>query len=133
MIFKKAAEPHREKPEHLKTGESGEEMAVNFLRAAGYGVIGRNVRYPWGEIDIIAKKHDEIIFVEVRTRRAGWMMPPELTVGPNKLRRLVRAARTWTEQKRYMGFWRIDLIAITINGDCEPAFEHIESITEGIL
>ena len=60
-------------------------------------------------------------------------MPPEFTVGPEKIKKLKRAARIWTESRRYTGFWRIDLIAITIREGSGPSIEHIKDITEGIL
>jgi len=49
-------------PEHLLLGRTGEDIAVRFLSAKGYSVIERNVRYPWGEIDIVARDGDEIVF-----------------------------------------------------------------------
>ena len=84
------------------------------------------------KIDIIASDGDEIVFVEVRTRSKGWMMPPECTVGPEKLKKLKRAARIWTEKRNYTGFWRIDLIAVTLKDDKLSSIEHIKEITEGI-
>ena len=50
-------------------GNEGEEFAANFLAEKGYKIIERNFRAYCGEIDIIAKYKNEIIFVEVKTRR----------------------------------------------------------------
>lgn len=124
--------PEENKPGHLVLGAAGEEMAVEFLTAEGLKIIDRNVRYRWGEIDIVARDGDEIAFVEVRTRSVGRLLPPDRTVGPDKLRKLVKAARTWTEGKHYEGFWRIDLVAITLDRRSAPVIEHIRDITEGI-
>ncbi len=120
------------KPEHILLGEAGEKMAAEYLSEEGYRIIGKNVRYPWGEIDIIARDRDELVFVEVRTRSVGKLLPPECTVGPDKIKKLIRAARTWTEGKQYEGFWRIDLVAITLNEGRKPIIEHIAGITEGV-
>lgn len=128
----KKADSFSNKPKHLQTGEMGEDMAAEFLSSLGYRIIDRNIRYKCGEIDIIASERDEIVFVEVRTRSVGWIMPAEFTVGPSKIKKLIKSARIWTEGKNYCGFWRIDLIAITINVGCESIIEHFVNITEGI-
>jgi putative endonuclease len=120
-------------PLHLQTGKYGEEKAAEYLTQIGYRIIAKNVSCRHGEIDIIASDADEIVFVEVRTRSFGWLMPPEFTVGPEKIKKLKRAAGIWTESRRYTGFWRIDLIAITIREGSGPSIEHIKDITEGIL
>lgn len=120
-------------PLHLQTGKYGEEKAAEYLTQIGYRIIAKNVSCRHGEIDIIASYGDEIVFVEVRTRSFGWVMPPECTVGPEKIKRLKKAARIWTEGRKYSGFWRIDLIAITLKEGSGPSIEHIKDITEGIL
>lgn len=119
-------------PLHLRRGIFGEEKAAEYLERIGYKIIARNVSCRFGEIDIIACDGDEMVFVEVRTRSRGWMMPPECTVGPEKLKKLKRAARIWTENRNYTGFWRIDLIAVTLDEDKLSSIEHIKEITEGI-
>lgn len=116
---------------HLALGERGEEMAAAFLAEKGYQIMHRNVFFRYGEIDIIARDGDEIVFVEVRTRTTGKLAPPETTVGPRKLRTLVRCAYAWVDSVRYLGFWRIDLVAITITNS-ENKIEHIKTITEAI-
>lgn len=126
-------DPSKKLPLHLQTGKYGEEMAAEYLTQIEYRIIAKNVSCRHGEIDIIASDADEIVFVEVRTRSFGWLMPPEFTVGPEKIKKLKRAARIWTESRKYIGFWRIDLIAITIKEGSGPSIEHIKDITEGIL
>ena len=130
---KNQAGPYKDIPLHLQIGKYGEDKAEEYIASIGYRIIARNVRCRYGEIDIIASDGDEIVFVEVRTRSIGWLMPAECTVGPEKLRKLKIAARIWTEGRKYTGFWRIDLIAITLKECCEPLIEHIKDITEGIL
>ena len=130
---KDQSDPSKKLPLHLQTGKYGEEKAAEYLTKIGYRIIAKNVSCRHGEIDIIASDADEIVFVEVRTRSFGWLMPPEFTVGPEKIKKLKRAAGIWTESRRYTGFWRIDLIAITIREGSGPSIEHIKDITEGIL
>ena len=127
------ARPDKKRASHIELGSRGEDMAAAFITREGMRVIERNARCRFGEIDIVAEDGDEIVFVEVRTRSVGRLLPPAFTVGPEKLKRLVRSARIWTELRHYEGFWRIDLVAITLSGGTEPLVEHIKGITEGIL
>lgn len=122
-------------PEHLRLGKMGEDLASEYLINNAYEIIDRNVRYRWGEIDIIAKDSEnyDLVFVEVRTRTIGKIMPPDKTVGPEKLKKLIRSCRTWVENKEYSAFWRIDLLAITVKEDNSYDTEHIKNITEAIL
>lgn len=117
-------------PKHLKTGAEGEQLAAEYLAARGYTILSRNIRYRIGEIDIVARDKDEIVFAEVRTRSLGYLLPADRSVGPDKLKKLLQSARTWTENENYDGFWRIDLIAITIDAYGNSNIEHIKDITE---
>ena len=119
-------------PCHLKTGENGENLAAEYLQSIGYSIIARNVRYRFGEIDIVAADGDEIVFAEVRTRSIGHIMPADCTVGPDKLRKLLKAANAWVENRNYSGFWRMDLVAVTIDAYGKSSVEHIREITEAI-
>ena len=85
------------------------------------------------EIDIIARDGDELVFAEVRARRANPIAAPEETVGPVKLERLTRAAELWTQKANYMGFWRIDLVAVTLYDGGEMNIELIKNITEPVI
>ena len=117
-------------PEHLKKGALGEEVACGYLSDLCWPILARNVRLKRGELDIIAKDGDELVVVEVRYRSVGLVMPPEESVGPRKLRKLVLAGSAYVEKIRWEGFWRIDLIAITdLNG--KLSLEHLRDITGG--
>ena len=118
---------------HLTFGAAGEEAAARYLAGLGYTILHRNVRVGHCEIDIIARDGDELVFTEVRARRANPIAAPEDTVGPVKLERLTRAAELWTQKANYMGFWRIDLVAVTLYDDGEMNIELIKNITEPIL
>lgn len=71
-------------------GDRGEREAARFLRRNGIRTITRNFQTPQGEIDLIAREGDCLVFVEVKTRRQG---EPALAVTPGKQRRIIRAAR----------------------------------------
>lgn len=122
----------KERPAHLDFGAAAEETAARYLAGLGYTILHRNVRVGHCEIDIIARDGDELVFAEVRARRANPVAAPEDTVGPVKLERLTRAAELWTQNANYMGFWRIDLVAVTLYDGGEMNIELIKSITEPI-
>lgn len=120
------------RPEHLITGELGEDTAVNYLKNIGYEILCRNAIVGRDEIDIIARDGDELVFAEVKTRTVGKLSPPEFAVGRQKLGKLLRSAHAWVDAICYRGFWRIDLVAITIIPGGEKKIEHIKTITEAI-
>ena len=97
-------------------GRFGEDAAAKHLATRGYTLIARNWRCPIGEIDLVARQGDQLVFVEVKTRRRGpWQ--PEESVGPVKARRLAALAYTYLEQTGVSAEtpWRIDVIAVEIN------------------
>lgn len=107
-------------PEERRAGgDAAEERACRHLEAAGFTIAGRNFRTPGGEIDIVARKGDLLVFVEVRSRGDGGIERPEESVTPAKRRRIVAAARrylstvppsSWREA-------RFDVISIEGSGD----------------
>ncbi|HUV39502.1 MAG TPA: YraN family protein, partial [Planctomycetota bacterium] len=76
-------------------GRWGEKQAVRFLKKQGYRVLGRNVASGVGEIDVVARDGDEVVFVEVKTRTDEDFGGPLLAVDRAKRRKLVQLARTW--------------------------------------
>lgn len=94
-----------------ETGRAGERAAVEYLRGAGYEICALNWRSGRYELDIVARKAGIVHFVEVKTRRAGSLTPPEAAVTPQKFRALTRAAPcvTWPQRagrKRRSSTWR---------------------------
>ena len=100
---------------HLEFGAAGEDAAVKYLESKGWRIIARNVKVGRGELDIVAADGGELVIVEVRTRRIGRLSPAETTVGPVKVRRIIRAARTYVDRIAFSGAWRIDVVAVTKN------------------
>ena len=116
---------------HLLIGRQGEELAVAYLRDCGWTVVERNFRCKGGELDIVARDGDEMVVVEVRTRSEGWMQGASESVGPRKLRRLVRTGRLYMDVHGWDGPWRIDIVAITLMKEGAPVLERIEGVTVG--
>ena len=118
---------------HIDLGAAGEAMAARELLKLGNRLIDTNVRMKMGELDIVAEEGGEMVVVEVRTRTLGRMVPPEATVGPSKIRKLVRTGRTYMESVGWEGPWRIDIAAITVGSDGSPKLEVFRDITVGII
>jgi putative endonuclease len=97
----------------------GEDIAVSHLQRAGYRILARNFRTRWGELDIVARQGDTLVFCEVKTRRAhpGWRDPLESVNHPKQLR-LRRMAGQWLAQsgpRRAMSACRFDAIGVTVD------------------
>lgn len=118
---------------HLELGAAGESLAVRFLERKGWRIRGRNVRVGRGELDIVAADDGgELVIVEVRTRTIGRMLPPDRSVGPRKLRKLIQTSKQYVNAIRYDGCWRIDVVAVTVDAAGEPHVEHFGDITMGM-
>jgi putative endonuclease len=99
-------------------GQAGEDTAVDFLTGNGLKILERNFRCPPGEIDIIAKHGQTIVFVEVRTRHTKGFGTPEESITALKRSRLIRAAQWYLKQhKLYNTSARFDVVTIRWNSD----------------
>ncbi|PIE54246.1 MAG: hypothetical protein CSA35_06810 [Dethiosulfovibrio peptidovorans] len=115
---------------HLEKGRRGEDLAYRYILGLGWPVLGRNVRFRSGELDLVARDDDIMVVVEVRYRSVAVLMPTEATIGPRKMRRLVRAGATYMNQVGWDGFWRIDLVALTERRG-RIQLDHYRDITGG--
>ncbi len=109
-------------------GRTAEERACRHFEGSGFSVLARNYRSGDGEIDIVARKGDLLVFAEVRFREDAGFGSPEETVGPRKRRRVVAAARRFLSQLP-PGSWqeaRFDVIAIEGVGE-SAALRHYPS------
>jgi len=114
-------------------GAFGEWFAAKHIESIGWRIIDRNVRAGRGELDIVAVDGDELVIVEVRTRRIGKVSPSETTVGPNKLKSILKTARRYVERiLSYEGNWRIDIAAVTIDENGAYHIEMFSDITMGM-
>jgi putative endonuclease len=85
---------------HRNTGRRGEDLAHRYLRTKGFIVVARNWRPPQGggEIDIIARESDWLVFVEVKTRTSAEWSAPERDIDLEKIHTLRRAARDYVRR-----------------------------------
>ena len=109
-----------------KIGAWGESVAAKYLEERSYIIIARNVRTPYGEIDIVAEKDGFTIFVEIKTRTSSSLGPPEISVTPRKQEHMLAAAAHYT-QEHEIDHWQIDVIAIEGKPGEQPHFTHFEN------
>jgi putative endonuclease len=115
-----------------ETGKLGEKAAASFLKSKGYRIIETNYRCRSGEMDIIARKDDCVVFVEVRTKTSLKYGTPEESITPTKALHLEKTAEFY--QQNHAGLpelWRVDLVAIEMESDGRiRRIEHIENALE---
>ncbi len=95
-----------------KLGAFGERKAANYLRLHGYRIVDTNCRYRQGEIDIIAKKRDYIVFVEVKLRKNSAYGQAREFVTAAKQQRVITAAQLWLQSHETELQPRFDVIEI---------------------
>ncbi|HVB74075.1 MAG TPA: YraN family protein [Ktedonobacteraceae bacterium] len=99
-------------------GRKGEQMAAITLRERGYRILEHNFRCRYGEIDLIAEESDDLVFVEVKTRRGIAFGRPEEAVTLTKRRKLAQVASYYLAlHAKYDHPWRIDVVAIQFGQD----------------
>jgi putative endonuclease len=97
-------------------GALGEKIALDFLVKRNFTILERNFRCREGEIDIIARQGDCLVFVEVRTKTSTKLGTPEESITPAKTQRLVALAQTYLQSHENLpAQWRIDVIAIDMD------------------
>ncbi|NLG42492.1 MAG: YraN family protein [Phycisphaerae bacterium] len=106
-------------------GDKGERLAETYLKRRGLKLVARGFVTPVGEIDLIVRDGDTVVFVEVKTRRSRQFADPQESVGAVKQRKMRRCAewflrqRNWTDRP-----CRFDVIGIVLPDEGEPEIEH---------
>jgi len=98
-----------------KRGKWGERIALDFLCKKGYSIVATSFRSRLGEIDIIAKDDDYIVFVEVKTRKNANFAQAKEYVGKIKQRKIISTANYWLMKN---------------TAGCQPRFDVIEVYAE---
>lgn len=112
-------------------GTRGERIAERALVGRGYVILDRNWRCRDGEIDLVARDGDTLVFVEVKTRSSTAFGHPLEAVTPAKLARLRRLAMSWIVAQRpspRAARIRIDAVAVVAPPDRPATLEHLEGI-----
>jgi putative endonuclease len=109
-------------------GHTGENIAAGYLENKGYDVIARNFRTPYGEIDIIARLEDTIVFIEIKTRATKTLGPPEISITRRKAEHMRSAAEYYVQQHPELkNEWRIDAISVQMQAHDNPMIVHFEN------
>jgi putative endonuclease len=110
-------------------GRLGENLACDFLINRGYCLVGRNVRTPYGEIDIIFTEGQRIMFVEVKTRTSLRYGLPETAITPKKRSAIIQGAEAFMllhpEYENYD--WQVDVISILLTDNNDPQIEWFQN------
>ena len=101
--------------EHYELGKKGEQLAIDYLIKQGYKIVERNWRFQKAEIDIIARKEETLISVEVKTRSTNNFGNPQDFVNPKKIKLMVLAMNEYVLKKDLNVEVRFDIMAITKN------------------
>jgi len=109
-----------------RIGKWGEETAIEHLTQKGFEIIGHNIRTPYGEIDIIAKQNDIVVFVEVKTRTSNTMGLPEEAITARKREHMIACAEHYTTENK-IDNWRIDVVSIEGKPGVEPVITYFEN------
>ncbi|GAB4503400.1 MAG: YraN family protein [Anaerolineales bacterium] len=112
-----------------KVGAWGENTAATYLEKSGYSILARNVRTPYGEIDLVAQKDDLTFFVEVKTRATNTFGPPEIAITPRKMEHM-RAAAEHYAAGHSLEHWQLDVIAIEKRSGDVPKITHFENVSD---
>lgn len=118
---------------HLLTGAEGEALAVRYLQKLGFYIIQRNYRTRIGEIDVIAREGETLVFVEVKTRTGLNFGPPQAAVDYRKRSKITRVALVYlSAKKETSASCRFDVVAVQKQGN-DFQFELIRNAFEMTL
>lgn len=118
--------------QHNQTGNLGEELALQFLANKGCQIICKNYRFGKTEVDIICRDGRFVVFVEVKTRHANFLVEPELAVTRAKQRSIIRAADHYMVVNNLEDEARFDIVSVVVFPD-KNLIEHIDGAFSPIV
>jgi len=116
-----------------RLGRAAEQLVATRLEHSGWRIVGRNVRLPSGELDLVALDGTTLVFVEVKAGRAGATVGPERpahAVGRRKQLKLRRLAREWIAERRGpsgVSGYRFDVVGVSFGADGLADVDHIRA------
>ena len=112
-------------------GKLGEDCAAKFLEAEGYTIVERNFRIRSAEIDIIARRDNLIIFVEVKARSNIRHGLPVEAVNLRKQKKIIEAAGVFLQDENFCDCaCRFDVVEVYLRGECVEEIHQIENAFE---
>lgn len=114
----------------IKIGNFGQNLAKDYLLKRGYQICGENFRVLEGELDLIAAKDKQLVFIEVKTRLSNKYGLPDEAVDGHKLRKMQEAALKYmTNQGFNSDNYRYDLVAVLVDKNEKKAIiRHYKNI-----
>jgi len=114
---------------HQQTGVSGEELACEWLQNKGLRLVMRNFSSRWGEIDLIMREAQTLVFVEVKVRRSQRYGSALEAVNLRKQRKLWQTAESYLLKHPHAGPVRFDVVGIQVNA-AQNEILHVENAFE---
>jgi putative endonuclease len=108
-------------------GAWGESLAADWLAERGYQIIARNIRTPYGEIDIIAQQGDVTIFIEVKTLTSSANFFPETNITRVKQQHMQNTAQHYAAEHE-IDHWQIDALAVEGKPGSAVIITHFENV-----
>jgi putative endonuclease len=117
------------RPQHLRRGIHDEKLACRFLQRKGYKILYRNFKgRSGGEIDIVCRDNDTLVFVEVKTRTREDFGRPFAAVDRQKQKRISRGSLNWLRMLDEPDIlFRFDVVEVVIAEDASPRLELIKN------
>ncbi len=108
-------------------GIKGEKFAVRYLKKNKYRIILRNFSCHFGEIDIIARKDNYIVFVEVKTRKEDSMLLPRFAVDNKKQKKIINTSEFFLRKYKTDLIQRYDIAEVFVNDKNKFSIEYLEN------
>ncbi len=116
-------------PHHLEIGRAGEALAEAFLKKRKFKCLARRFNTPMGELDLVMRDGDTLVFVEVKTLADRRLKDPQDAVTPSKQAKLAKAARWYTALHRCDDRpCRFDVVSVIIPPEGQPEIEHFTDV-----
>lgn len=118
----------------INLGKQGEDLASQHLKKMGFTILARNYRQKSGEIDIIARDRNCLVFVEVKTRKSLRFGQPFEAVTPKKQAQLSKVALDYLSRNKLLDqSARFDVISILLPDNGKITIEHIPNCFESVF
>ncbi len=108
----------------IALGKQAEEIVARYLAQCGFVIVAKNQTFPYGEIDIVAREGETLVFVEVKYRKNIAFGMPADAVGKSKQKKIIRAAYGYLQNFKKEPLCRFDVVSVW--GDLtRPTIEHL--------
>ena len=116
-------------------GDWGEDAIEKFLERQGCQIVDRKYRCRWGEIDLVVRDGEELVFIEVRTRRGKLFGTPQESITEAEADRMIETCRDYLENRvgenaHVETSWRIDLVSVHPSRGRVPRIDHMRRAVE---